>query len=334
MKHLKPLRFGVIGLRFGANYLRVLHDMDSAEVEAVASRNRRSYENIRHLLRKEAKYYQNSEELIASRDIDCVVIASPPSTHLPYIRSARRHGKHVLVEKPAVTNASEARALRALVRSDKPCFMVGHLYLYNDYVNYLKRYIAEGWLGKICYAYFDITVLGPIRSDVECLWEIGTHHLSLFDYLFDAPDIKNVRGAGCDIKGKNGSDFISAEILYSNGVILYFMASWFFPRKEKKFVIVGTEGMAYLDDMASEKKLTIYKYPYPSKLNHLSHFFNLREGRKSFTPRIAANDPLSNELQHFVSCVRSGSQPLSGISEGFRVMKMLDTISRGIFYPS
>lgn len=327
---MKLLRFGVIGLGFGSHYLRVLREMTGVQIGAVSSQSLLSFNKVKNLIPKKVEYYQDAEKLIKAPTVDCIVIASPPSTHLSYIRLALQHKKHVLVEKPAVISRKEDTILQSLVRKSQTCFMVGHIYLYNDYIRYLKRYIQRGQLGNIRYAYFELAVFGPIRSDAECFWEIGSHHLSLFDYLFGEIKIKDIQGRKAVITKRRGGDFISVDLLCADGMVFHFMLSWYFPKKRKRFILVGTHGMADYDDMAFDRKLSIYQEPYPTNVPEFSYYFDIEKVNKPLVPRIYVRDPLRNELEHFVSCVRNGKQPITGIEESSRVTRLLDTISQHI----
>lgn len=326
----RPLRFGVVGLGFGKNYIRILQKMDDVDLVAIASSSKRNHVETLTSSVVKTKVYNKAEQLIADPDIDSVVLASPPSTHLPLIELAVKNRKHILVEKPLVINLEEGKKLKKILQNYNRCFMVGHIYLYNDYVSFLKKYIRENRLGKIYYTYFELCVPGPIRKDVECLWEIGAHHLSILDYLFDSPRLRDVKGGSVDIAGDGKGDFVAAHLTYENKLASTIIASWFSPEKIKRFTIAGAKGIALFDDMASNKKLKIFKQEYPKRIKRYSHRFDLKVLGGPLIPHIQAKDPLKNELEHFIRCIREDTEPLSGMNEGLRIISQLNQISRNV----
>ena len=145
---MKPLRFGLLGLGyFGRNYARLLQDIKDVRLAAVAAKTRETLEQYRSATPKEAIRTMNASEIIKNPKIDCVVIATPAATHFKLAKEALENGKHVLLEKPMVASLDEAKKLRALAAKSPSTFMVGHQYIYNDYVRYLHDNIVE--LGNV-----------------------------------------------------------------------------------------------------------------------------------------------------------------------------------------
>ncbi len=177
------LAFGVIGAGyFGRHYIRLLQDIPGVALRAVADRSLETIgENI-PVLPARVSRFADARELLSDPEIDCVVIATPASTHATLAIAALEHGKHVLVEKPMAMNMVEAEQMRDVVGKSNRIFMVGHQYLYHDYIRHLKEKLDEGILDTVKYVFAEHLYFGPIRSDSGCFWETAVHEISLLDH--------------------------------------------------------------------------------------------------------------------------------------------------------
>lgn len=324
-----PLRFGVVGAGyFGKNYIRILQDMPGVELSALADPSPDFEKNI-PMLSPTVKRFTDANTLISDPEIDCVVIATPAISHSALIVAALRAGKHTLVEKPMAMNMREAEEIRGTVEESGRIFMVGHQYLYHDYVRHLKSEIDKDVIGRPRYVLAENFYFGPIRSDIGCFWETATHELAIIDYLFSPGTITDARGTKVDFSGSGRDDFASATITFESGLVAAITVSWFAPEKIRRMTVTGERGMAVFDDRR-EEKLKLFLHPYPEALKGggvASQFLEFKEGEIK-VPAPDAREPLRNQLEHFISSVRTGMEPESGIAHGMRVTKMLDTISR------
>ncbi|OGE78148.1 MAG: hypothetical protein A2751_03225 [Candidatus Doudnabacteria bacterium RIFCSPHIGHO2_01_FULL_46_14] len=285
------LGFGVIGTgRFGQHYTRLLREIQGVFLLATASQ----HEN-------------NSEALLENPDIDCVVIASPAATHFEYIKKALKNGKHVLVEKPMVTSAAEAEEIKILIAKSGKIFMVAHQYLYNDYIRALKARIESGDLGEGANINAEHLYPGPIRQDVGVFWDAAPHEMAIIDYLFGPSRVIYAQGIARKVSGAPVDDYVSVDVQFENKVfasLLYNSASL---QKTHRIVLTASKGTAIYDDMADDKLK-----------------FNL--GKEPVIEKISAREPLRSELEHFTSCVRNNTLPLTDIDHGLRVIKNLEMV--------
>ncbi len=328
----KTLAFGVVGAGyFGRHYIRLLRDMPGAMLRAVADRSGHAAEKNGVVLSASVRRFTDARDLFADPEIDCVVIATPASSHAALVEEALAAGKHVLVEKPMAMNGEEAERMRTAVEKSGRTFMVGHQYVHNDHIRHLKKELDEGLLGNIKYVFAEHFSFGPIRSDIGCFAEMAVHELSLFDYLFSPGEIRRVAGRSVDFLASGRDDFTSVEVSFAGGLAMAIAVSWFAPEKIRRMTIVGDRGMAVFDDRRVEKlKFFLHPYPVaPLAEGSGSHFMEFAES-EIITPAIEAAEPLRNQLEHFISCVQTGIQPASGISHGLRVTSMMDAISRQI----
>ena len=287
------LKCAVIGAgNFGKHYVRLLQNIKGMSLGAIGDRG-------------------NWRDVIADPQIDCVIIATPVSTHFSIAKAALEAGKHVLLEKPMTRTLKEAERLKSAVRRSGRVFMVGHQYLYNDYINHLKKELNKGTLGRIRYVWGEHLYSGPIRRDVGCFWETATHELAIIDYLFSPKKIRVVRGSINNLTGNGLDDFASVLVEFEKAPPVFITVSWIYPEKIRRMAIIGEKGSATFNEQRDEK-LKFYL------------------GGKILVPRIVQKEPLRNELEHFVSCVREGKKPLTDIEHGVRITKYLDLVYKKV----
>lgn len=326
---MNQLRFGLIGLgRFGTHYARLLQHIDGVSFYGAAARDEKSFAAAG--VPSATKKFHDGSSLIADPLIDCVIIATPATTHAELISASLKAGKHVLVEKPMAATLAEAMAITELAASSNRTFMVGHQYFYNDYVRELKRQLDAGVFGKIAYVFAEHFYPGPIRQDIGCFWETATHELAILDFLFSRPRLVNAQVKMIDVALRGYDDFTQASLLFENNLYADIATSWFAPQKVRRMVIAGEKGMAVFDDQEPDHKLKLVMRPYPRDIGKpgvsLEPFKILESDW--VVPRVAAREPLRNQLEHFIECIESRASPLTDAAHGRWVTELLDAIYR------
>ncbi len=305
--------------------------MPGATLAAVADSSPGIFEKNFPTLPAAVGRFTDANDLAHNPILDCMVIATPATSHAQLVIAALEAGKHVLVEKPMAMNMAEAEQICDAVQKSGRTFLVGHQYLYNDYVRYLKSELERGVIGRARYLVAEHLYFGPIRSDIGCFWETATHEMAMIDYLFSPGPIRDARARAVDFSGSGRDDFASAAMTFESGLVAAITVSWFAPEKIRRMTLAGERGMAVFDDRGKEK-LKLFLHPYPrasGKDKATSQFLAFGEGQ-ILAPVLDGREPLRNQLEHFISCVRRGLEPESGISHGMRVTAMLDAVSRGI----
>lgn len=320
------LRFGIIGVGyFGKHYVRLLQEMESAELMGVMTRSPND-------LPPHIKQYGSANELINDPNIDCVIIATPPSTHADLAVASIGCGKHVLLEKPMCSTLAEAHRIADAVKKTDRIFMVGHQYCYNNYIRQLKKEIDAKTIGNIRYLFAQHFYTGPVRLDIGCLWETATHELAMIDYLFPDTSAIHISGDSVDIMQTGRDDATTVMIFFDNGLHATLATNWFAPKKVRRMIMAGPDGMAVFDEK-EEHALALYRHPYPigeTPESHTSHFFEIKQ-EEIYIPNVSVREPLRNELDHFIACIHEHRQPLTGIEHGLRVTTMLDRIASSLF---
>jgi len=329
---IRELNFGILGLGyFGKNYARLLGEIEGVKLGVAFSRSSEAFSKYAEILSPSTVCVTDPFAILDDPAIDCVIIATPPSTHFEFAKAALENGKHVLLEKPMVATLDEAEKLQDIVKRCRRVFMVGHQYCYHDYVRHLKAQLAEGVCGSLRYIIAEHFSPGPIRYDIGCLWEMATHEFSILDYLFGPQEIKEVRGMKTGFSGTRGEDAVAFEIQLARGPLFTLTCSWWAPMKVRRMILAGDKGVAVFDDREEQQKLRFLARPYPPRTAQDEYSRFLAPGQNdTIVPVIQAQEPLRNELAHLIECVREEKKPLTDIAHGMRVTRMLHEVGMGI----
>ncbi len=312
---MSALRFGVIGVgQFGRHYVRLLPALPGVELAAVCGRTRESARALTDLP-PTVRQCAGPAELLNIADLSAVVIATPASTHLAVACQALAAGKHVLVEKPMALSRAEAIRLQSAVSASRQVFMVAHQYLYNDYLRALRACLQAGRLGTVRFVWAQHCYVGAGRDDVGVFWDAATHELALMDYLLRPQRITHASGVRANLTDAPHEETASSTVIFDDRIALSMVLACRAPIKTRRFVIVGTEGSAVFDEWSGGPPLQLY--PASSAAGSV----------QPEVPSVSAREPLRNELEHFVDCIRTGKTPLTDIAHGLRVTEWLEHIS-------
>ena len=270
------------------------------------------------------------ENIWQDSSVDGVIIATPAGSHFELAKKALQSGKHVFVEKPLATRVAEVDVLGEWACKMKRVLMVGHTFLYNSAVRYVKDLIDKGELGEIRYIYSQRLNLGRIRSDVDALWNLAPHDISIIQYWLNDPEPLHIARHGMAYVQPEIDDVVFLNITYPNKVIANIHVSWLDPQKVRKMIVVGSKKMAVYDD-AAEDKIAIFDKGIDriAKLGENMDFdaprvgFNYRSG-DVLLPGINWSEPLRREAEHFVQCICTGEAPLTGVAHARRVVAVLE----------
>jgi predicted dehydrogenase len=267
--------------------------------------------------------------VLADPAIEAVVVATPAATHAAFARQALEGGKHVLVEKPLALSTAEAAALTRQAERASRVLMVGHTFEYNPAVTKMRALLQSGELGDLWYLHSQRVNLGRIQNDINALWSIGPHDVSIANYLIGtAPRWVSARGAR--YLHTELEDVVFATLGYDSGVLAHLHVSWLDPSKVRRTTMVGSRRMVVFDDLDSEAKLRVYdKGADPVQGGYGEYQFRLRAG-DIHVPRTEMTEPLALELDHFLECCASGARPRSDGWSGTRVVAALEAAQQSL----
>ncbi|MCO6431175.1 MAG: Gfo/Idh/MocA family oxidoreductase [Deltaproteobacteria bacterium] len=322
---------GQLGVGYwGPNLLRNLNSDPSFRVVAACdlSAERRSYVE-RHF--PDIAVESDAEALISNPAIEALVIATPAGTHFELARRALQSGKHVLVEKPMASTSAEVQELGRLAESKGLVAMVGHTFIYNSAVQYLRKMVEDGTLGEVRYIYCQRLNLGRIRSDVDALWNFGPHDISIVQYILGNSEPLSVAYHGMDYVQPGIDDVVFLNLVYPGKVLVNIHVSWLDPSRKRSIVVVGSEKMVVYDDV-SEHKITIFDKGIDRRAELGKHMdydarqpltFDYRSG-DVWIPKINFTEPLKGEVRHFYECVANGAECLTGPAHALKVIDVLE----------
>lgn len=331
----KP-RIAQIGVGYwGPNLLRALVANSDCEIPLVidASPERRAFVQS---LYPSIETAPDPVQAFENPEIDAVVIATPAQTHFPLAMAALQAGKHIFVEKPMATSVEEVDQIGALAKEKGLVAMVGHTFLFNPAVRYLKKLVDSGELGTIRYIYSQRLNLGRIRSDVDALWNLAPHDISIIQYLLDDPQPESIHRTGMDFIQPGIDDVVFLNIRYPNQIMAHVHVSWLDPHKVRTVTVVGSKKMVIYDDMA-DNKIAIYDKGIdvegPMRLGQnmdydkgLPPSFVHRSGDIQM-PAIKWQEPLKVEMSHFLDCISGQSACFTDPAHAREVVRILSTSS-------
>ena len=324
---------GVIGCgHWGPNHIRVFSQSLNSKVAMCADLDEKRLSSIKALY-PGIQTTKDYREILNNKEIQAVIICVPTNMHFRFAKEALEHGKHVLCEKPLALVAEECILLKSLAEQRKKILMVGHIFVFNLGITKLREYIQSGEIGKVQYAHSERTNLGPFRYDVNALWDLAPHDISIFNYLLNSRPVGvSARGQKC--LGNTLDDLCFATIEYPDNILVNVHVSWLDPKKVRQITIVGDKKMLVWDDLDSVGPIKLYdKHVEKTSVYYETYGeFQLlsREGNITI-PNVGFNEPLKAQGKFFIDCIEGRSAPDSADAQkGYEVVKTLCAISESV----
>jgi len=328
----QQLNVAVVGCgRWGMNYVRVLGELPQvARVFACDNRLHR-LEHV-HARFPSVETAVDLEAVLDAEDVDAVIVATPASTHYTLALPLLDRGLSVLLEKPMTTEVGEARKLIEAANQTGVTLAVGHTFLHNSAVQKVKEIISAGDIGRMYYLYSRRTNLGPIRGDVNALWDLAPHDISIFNYLLEDKPVW-VSAVGVNALGARQTDVGFVALGYQGGVVAHVHVSWLDPFKVRELVLVGSERRVVFDDLDPAEPVRIYEKgvtPLEDPDDDVGVPAHLIRDGDIISPAIDASEPLKNQVAEFLECVVSGARPRTNAEIGLQVVAAMDAIDRSL----
>lgn len=257
----------------------------------------------------ENKIADSYEEILRDNEIDAIVIATPISSHYVLVLKALENNKNVFVEKPLACSSVQSERLVRMAKSKNKVLMVDHTFLYSSEIQEVKKLVRIGFLGNVWTVNMDWLNFGIFQSDVNVIWDLAPHILSILYELFDEEPVKIYCFASGHIKFDIEDDS-RITLIYPGGKIVNIHISWLYPTKMRRMVIIGDKKMLVYDDLADNRVIVYDKFKKldAQKLN------------------IKHEDSLRATMQDFLKCIQDGSTPKSNGSSALRVVKLIEKI--------
>lgn len=319
---------GIIGLGYwGPNLLRNFAEVEGAEVRVVCDlRAERLSPAVARYPR--IKAVRGIEEVLADPSVDAVAIATPVSTHFEIATAALRAGKHVLVEKPLAGSTEEAMRLIDEAARRRLVLMVDHTFVYTGAVRKIAQLVSSGALGDIYY-YDSVRVnLGLFQHDVNVLWDLAVHDVSIMDHVLPVRP-RAVSATGMTHVAGGHENIAYLTLFFDSTLIGHIHVNWLAPVKIRRTLIGGSQRMIVYDDLEPSEKIKIYDKGITVSSDPESVYQMLvgyRAGDMS-APRLDATEALRTEIAHFVECIEGGARPLTDGASGLRVVRLVEAAS-------
>ena len=315
MKTQTPI-IGLIGLgNWGKNILRTLHELNALRLacdagQGVVEKHREKFPDV--------QFTTSADALINNPDVLAVAIATPAATHYDLARKSLLAGKDVFVEKPITLFSHHARELTKLAHDKNKILMVGHLLLYHPAIRKIKELVDNGTIGKLQYIYSNRLNLGAIRKEENILWSFAPHDISVLQY-FIGSDPLEVNSTGSIFLQPGIHDVTLTTLRYPQNIHAHIHVSWLHPFKEHRLVVIGDKSMIVFEDSKADHKLILY----PKGIDWVDGEPRKREGAFQSVD-YGTNEPLKEEMLHFIDCIVNRKQPLSDGINGIKVLEILE----------
>jgi predicted dehydrogenase len=324
------IRIAQIGYGYwGPNLLRNFMSLANAEVELlIDSQHERLAQAV--ALFPSLKTSTSADEAFNRADVDAVVIATPVFTHFELAKRALLAGKHVLLEKPMTASVAQAKELIDLALQKGKLLMVDHTFLYTGAVEKMKALKEEGALGDL--KYFDSTRinLGLIQQDVNVLWDLAPHDISVLDYLSDElPVSVNATGVSHIHNGIENVAYLTVN--YQNNFVAHFSCSWSSPVKIRMMLLGGSEKMVVFNDMEPTEKIKVYDTAHSvSTLEEKQKvMIDYRVG-DVYVPKLALAEPLKKLAEDFIRSIENNTEPRASATGGLNTIRILEAAQQSI----
>lgn len=324
------LRIGLIGYGYwGPNLARNFSGHPRCELVRIADRDEERRGRAQMAF-PNADVVEDDTSITKAGDIDVVAIATPVFTHSDLGKAALENGKHVWMEKPMCSNADQCKELIDLAESKGLTLMVDHTFLFTGVVQEMKSLVDSGALGQLYY-YDSVRInLGLFQHDINVIWDLAPHDLSIMDYLL-GPSALAIAAHGTAHFDTGLEDVAYLSVFYENNLMAHFHVNWMSPVKIRRTVVGGSKKMLLWDDNVPEEKLRIYDKGADITTREgvygIMAAYRIGEMVAPVIPNVEA---LGNEVAYFVDCIEKQQRPHNDGEAGLRVVKILEATDESL----
>jgi len=329
---MREIKVGVIGCGYwGPNLVRNFNDSTYTDIRYICDIVQQRIDSIqrRHPLIRGTRSYQ---DILQDDTIEAVAIATPVNTHYEIARAALEAGKHVFVEKPLTARVKEAENLVNIALRKNLVLFVDHIYMYTNAVRRIKDCLTGGELGEIYYFDSVRINLGLFQRDINVVWDLAPHDLSMMDYFLEEKPVSIV-ATGSSHTESGFEDIAYITVRFKGSLIAHFHVNWMSPVKLRRIVIGGSKKMIVFDDLDPAEKIKIYDKGFrvarPRKKAFYQSLIQYRLG-DMHAPSIDNTEALKIAVDHFADCIQNRKQPVTDGIAGLRIVRMLEATDRSL----
>jgi predicted dehydrogenase len=323
------VRIGVIGYGYwGPNIVRNFHGQDHSRVVSVCDQSPKSLQRVRHAY-PDMQVTSDYNELLQATDIDAVAIVTPVWTHYELAKAALENGKHVFVEKPFTYTSAQAEELIEIAERKNLKIMVDHTFLFTGAVKRIRQFIDDGTLGKLYYYDSTRVNLGLFQHDVNVIWDLAPHDLSIMDYLISQKPEAVVATGERHLNGV--ADVAFMTLYYPDNVIGHLNVNWLSPVKVRTTLIGGEKKMLVWNDLEADEKIKVYDkgVAMTSGEGRYQLLVSYRSG-DMWAPKVEQIEALKVEAAYFVDCILNNKTPMNDGIAGLQVVRTLEAADKSL----
>ena len=322
---------GVVGYGYwGPNLVRNFAAVERAQVIAICDMDpkrmalgKRRYPGV--------MITSEFQDLLKDKRVDAIIIATPVHTHFELALASLKAGKHILVEKPLAQTSEQVRRLIEAAERRNLILMVDHTFLYTPAVQKIRELIVEGALGDIYYYNGIRASLGLFQSDVNVIWDLAVHDVSIIQYIFNEKPVA-VSATGASHIAGSPENMAHISLFFQSSCIAHINVNWLSPVKVRQTLIGGSRKMIVYDDLEAAEKIKVYDKGITVN-GTAEKTLQLRIGYRAgdmWAPNLPTKEALQTEAEHFIACLNSGKSPISDGETGLQVVQILEAASRSV----
>jgi predicted dehydrogenase len=324
----KETKIGVVGCGYwGPNLIRNFRSLPDCRLEMMCDISEQRLKHLRGLY-PEITGETNFDHLLNGAGLDAVVIATAVKFHYAMAKASLLAGKHTFIEKPMAASSAQCEELMQIARKNGLVLMVGHTFLYSPVVTKIKEIVDSGDLGDIRYIAARRLNLGLYQKDINVAWDLAPHDISIILHIMEElPRTVNCRGAAHVTPGVEDVTSMCLSFRKNRTAIIH--NSWLDPRKIREMTIVGSRRMIVYDDVAQIEKVRVFdaRVERPPHYDTFAEFQYAYHYGDMYVPYIKQEEPLKAECQHFLDCIRDGTEPLTNGERGLELVRILEASS-------
>jgi predicted dehydrogenase len=323
------IRIGVIGYGYwGPNIVRNFHGQDRSQVVAVCDKSAKALKRVQHSF-PNMTVTSDCQDLLTSPELDAIAIVTPVWTHYELAKAALANGKHVFVEKPFTSTSAQAEELIELAERKKLKIMVDHTFLFTGAVKLIEKFIGDGTLGKLYYYDSTRVNLGLLQHDVNVVWDLAAHDVSLMNHLIKGKPEAVVATGEQHLNGLVDIAFLT--IYYPGNIIGHVNVNWLSPVKVRTTLIGGERKMLVWNDLEADEKIKVYDkgVAITSGEARYQTLVSYRTG-DMWAPRVEQVEALKIEAAYFVDCILDDKRAFNDGIAGLEVVRMLEAADRSL----
>lgn len=323
------VRIGVVGYGYwGPNIVRNFLGQDGADVVAVCDKSPKALSRVQRS-HPDVPVTSDHLELLTSTEVDAVAIVTPVWTHFELAKLALQNGKHVFVEKPFTCTTAQAEQLIELAERKGLKIMVDHTFLFTGAVKRIRQFVDDGTLGSLYYYDSTRVNLGLFQHDVNVIWDLAPHDLSIMDHLIDAQPEAMVATGANHLNGH--ADVAFMTLYYPNNLIAHINVNWLSPVKVRTTLLGGEKKMLVWNDLEVDEKIKVYDRGVQMSSGEAVYqqLVSYRTG-DMWSPNVEQVEALKVEASYFVDCITNNKKVFNDGQAGLRIVRMLEAADKSL----